>query len=309
MSKPDLTTLLAFGAIYIIWGSTYVVLRIGIETIPPFLLSSVRFFLASVMLLGWALSKKQALPGKRSILSTAVCGVMMLGGGTVSVAWSEQFIPSGTAAIVVTFVPFWFVLLDKKLWNYYFTNKIILVGLLLGFVGVILLVGLTHTDTAGLNKPGHPAIGIIAILCGGIAWTIGSLYTKYKATEGALFINAGIQMFATSIVCLITSFILGEMRSFSLSQVSFNSLIALLYLATVGSIVAFVSYLYLLHSHPPAQVSTYVYVNPLIAVLLGAFIANEEISFVQVFALLVILLGVLLVNMPKYKMFRRLRKS
>lgn len=308
MSKPNLTTLLAFGAIYIIWGSTYVVLRIGIETIPPFLLSSVRFFLASVMLLGWSLAKKQAMPGKRSILSTAVCGVLMLGGGTVSVAWSEQFIPSGTAAIVVTFVPFWFVLLDKKLWNYYFTNKIILVGLLLGFIGVILLVGLTRTDTAGLNKPGHPAFGIIAILCGGIAWTVGSLYTKYKSTEGGLFVKAGIQMFATSVACLITSFIFGELRSFSLSQVSLASVIALLYLATVGSIVAFVSYLYLLHAHPPAQVSTYVYVNPLIAVLLGALIANEAISFVQVFALILILLGVLLVNMPKYKMFRRLEK-
>src|SRR5436190_12153084 len=154
MSKPGLTIFLAFAAIYIIWGSTYLAMRIGIETIPPFLLSSVRFFLASVILLAWCLSQKQPFPRRRSILINSFSGVMMLGGGTVSVAWSEQFLPSGTAAIIVAIKPFWFVLLDKRYWNYYFSNKIILAGLLLGFAGVVLLVGFAHTDTAGLNRPG-----------------------------------------------------------------------------------------------------------------------------------------------------------
>jgi len=309
MSKNGLTIFLAFGAIYIIWGSTYVALRIGIETIPPFLLSSARFFLAGSALLTWCLSKKHMLPNKRSLMTNSICGVLMLGGGTVSVAWSEQFVPSGTAAIIVTFLPFWFVLLDKRQWGYYFSNKIILVGLLLGFSGVVLLAGFTHTDTAGLNRPGHPVFGVIAILIGGIAWTIGSLYSKYTPTNSGLLMNGSIQIFATAVACFIVSAATGEWESFSVLQVSANSLIAMLYLATLGSIVAYLSYLYLLHARPPAEVSTYVYVNPLIAVLLGAVMANERISFLQIVALLIILCGVLMVNIPKYRRFKYLKSS
>lgn len=292
--------LLAFASIYIIWGSTYLALRFGIETIPPFLLSAVRFFIASMLLFAYCILKGKKLPDARSIINNSVCGTLMLGGGTVSVAWAEQYVPSGTAAIIVTFLPFWFVLLDKKQWTYYFSNKIILLGLLLGFFGVMLLVNFSHTDTSGLNKPGHTTFGIIAILLGGVAWTIGSLILKYNTKNTSLMVNGTIQLFATSVVCLVISLATGEFNAFSFQQVSAQSIFAMIYLATIGSIVAYLSYIYLLSVRPAVQVSTYVYVNPVIAVLLGVILANEVVTPAELFSLFIILCGVLLVNMPKY---------
>lgn len=300
MSNNRIIILLTFASIYIIWGSTYLALRFGIETMPPFILCSMRFLIAGLVLLIYCLFTKQRLPAKASIINNSICGILMLGGGTVSVAWAEQYVPSSIAAIIVTFLPFWFVLLDKKQWSYYFNNKIILVGLVLGFIGVMLLTTFADTDTTGLNKPGNTTPGIVVILFGGIAWTIGSLVSKYKTTNASLLMNGSIQMLATGIVCLLISFAAGELKAFSLSQISSKSIYALAYLIFMGSHVAYLSYIYLLSVRPAVQVSTYVYVNPVIAVLLGALLAHEIVSLPELFSLLIILCGVLLVNMPKY---------
>jgi drug/metabolite transporter (DMT)-like permease len=305
MSNNRINILLAFAAIYIVWGSTYVAARIAITTIPPFLLSSIRFFIAGLLLFTYCLLTSKALPDLKSVISNSICGVLMLGGGTVSVAWAEQYVPSSTAAIIVAFLPFWFVLLEKKQWSYYFSNKIIIAGLLLGFIGVMLLTNFSATDTTGLNKPGHTAFGITAILAGGVAWTIGSLISKYKTSNTALLVNGSIQMFATSLVCLLMSFITSELKTFSFQQVSHQSTTALVYLVLMGSLVAYLSYIWLLSMRPSVQVSTYVYINPIIAVLLGAVIANEKINATEVFALFIILCGVLLVNLPKYVALKR----
>jgi drug/metabolite transporter (DMT)-like permease len=305
MSNNRINILLAFAAIYIVWGSTYVAARIAITTIPPFLLSSIRFFIAGLLLFTYCLLTRKALPDLKSVISNSICGVLMLGGGTVSVAWAEQYVPSSTAAIIVAFLPFWFVLLEKKQWSYYFSNKIIIAGLLLGFIGVMILTNFSATDTTGLNKPGHTAFGITAILAGGVAWTIGSLISKYKTSNTALLVNGSIQMFATSLVCLLMSFITSELKTFSFQQVSHQSTTALFYLVFMGSLVAYLSYIWLLSMRPAVQVSTYVYINPIIAVLLGAVIANEKINATEVFALFIILCGVLLVNLPKYVALKR----
>jgi drug/metabolite transporter (DMT)-like permease len=306
MSNKRINILLAFAAIYIVWGSTYVAARIAITTIPPFLLSSIRFFIAGLLLFTYCLLKRKVLPDLRSVINNGVCGVLMLGGGTVSVAWAEQFVPSSTAAIIVAFLPFWFVLLEKKQWSYYFGNKVIIAGLLLGFTGVMLLTNFSDTDTTGLNKPGHTAFGIAAILAGGIAWTIGSLISKYKTSNTALLVNGSIQMFATSFVCLLMSFITSELKTLSFQQVSHQSIAALFYLIFMGSLIAYLSYIWLLSMLPAVQVSTYVYINPIIAVLLGAVIANEKINAIEVLALFIILCGVLLVNLPKYISLKKL---
>src|SRR5882672_6530007 len=275
MSNNRINILLAFASIYIIWGSTYVALRFGIETIPPFLLSATRFFIAGILLFGYCLLKRKALPDLKSIFTNGFCGVLVLGGGTISVAWAEQYVPSSIAAILVTFVPFWFVLLDKKQWGYYFSNKIILVGILLGFIGVSVLT-LVNQDTATLNRPGNAGIGVIAILAGGISWTVGSLLLKYKTSNASLLVNGSIQMLATAVASLLISFIAGELNSFSFNQVSSESMSALFYLTFMGSLGAYLSYIYLLSILPAVQVSTYVYINPLIAVLLGVSFANEQ---------------------------------
>ena len=253
----------------------------------------------------WCLLKNKKLPDRSSIINNSISGILMLGGGTVSIAWAEQYVPSSIAAILVTFVPFWFLLLDKKQWGYYFSNKAMIAGILLGFAGVVLLTKFSGTDTAGLNRPGHAAFGIIAILSGGIAWTIGSLIAKYKTTNTSLLMNGSIQLLATSIGCLLVSVLTSELKPFSIHQVSSQSAMALLYLIVMGSLVTYLSYIYLLNILPAVQVSTYVYINPIIAVLLGAAIANEKINTLEVLALFIILCGVLLVILPKYLAFKR----
>jgi drug/metabolite transporter (DMT)-like permease len=300
MRSSKWTIILAFAAVYIIWGSTYLAIRLGIRDIPPFLLSAIRFLVAGIALLAWCLWKKEPMPSRKDIGRNALCGALMLFGGTVSVTWAEQFISSSLAAIIVTSLPFWFVLLDKKQWSYYFSNKFIIAGLLVGFAGVVLLMSFGHTDTADHVSSGKKLAGFLVIVGGGIAWTIGSLYSKYKPSQSGLLMNGSIQLLATGLFTGIISVAAGEPQKMDWSQVQFSSWMALLYLATMGSIVAYLSYLYLLKMRPAAEVSTYVYVNPAVALILGALIASEPIGWWQVISLLIILSGVLLVNMPKY---------
>jgi drug/metabolite transporter (DMT)-like permease len=301
MRSSKWTIVLAFAAVYIIWGSTYLAIQLGIRDIPPFLLSSIRFLLAGIALFAWCLWKKDSMPSRKDIGRNAICGALMLFGGTVSVTWAEQYIPSSVAAIIVTSLPFWFVLLDKKQWSYYFSNKLIIAGLLVGFLGVVLLMSSGHTAAEDDHtSSGKKLAGSLVIVAGGIAWTIGSLYSKYKPSQSSLIMNGSIQLLATGIFTSVISIAAGEPQKMDWSQVQFSSWLALLYLATMGSIVAYLSYLYLLKMRPAAEVSTYVYVNPVVALLLGALIASEPIGWWQVVALLIILCGVFLVNMPKY---------
>jgi len=300
MRSSKWTIVLAFAAVYIIWGSTYLAIRLGIRDIPPFLLSSIRFLVAGIALFAWCLWKKGPMPSRKDIGKNAICGALMLFGGTVSVTWAEQYIPSSVAAIIVTSLPFWFVLLDKKQWSYYFSNKLIIAGLLIGFLGVVLLMSFGPANTADNISSNKKLAGSLVIVAGGIAWTIGSLYSKYRPSQSSLLMNGSVQLLATGIFTGIISVASGEPQKMDWSQVQFSSWMALLYLATMGSIVAYLSYLYLLKMRPAAQVSTYVYVNPVVALLLGALIASEPIGWWQVIALVIILCGVLLVNMPKY---------
>lgn len=300
--KFQLKIVLAFAAIYIIWGSTYVAILFAVHDIPPLLMSGLRFMMAGILLFCWCAWKGENFPGYSSFLKNSFCGILMLLGGTGALAWSEQYIPSGLAAVIVTTVPFWFVLLDKKQWSFYFSNKSIIPGLLVGFAGVLLLLFFNTSDN---NTPaiysGKSLLGILVIILGGIAWTTGSLYSKYKPTGDPLLVNATVQLLAAGIVSFLISIFTGESRDFSFTTVSKNAWLALLYLIVAGSLVAYLCYLWLLKVKTAAQVSSYVYVNPVVAVLLGALIAGETVTPVQRVSLLLILLGVWLVNLPKYK--------
>ena len=299
--KFQLKIVLAFAAIYIIWGSTYLAILFAIHDIPPLLMSGLRFMAAGILLFGWCTWKGEKLPGYSSFLKNSFSGILMLLGGTGAVAWSEQYIPSGLAAVIVTTVPFWFILLDKKQWSFYFSNKSIIPGLLVGFTGVLLLLFFNTSDNAPTIYSGKSLLGILVIILGGIAWTTGSLYSKYKPTGDSLLVNATVQLLVAGVVSLLISISSGESRNFSITTVSTNAWLALLYLIVAGSLVAYLCYLWLLKVKTAAQVSSYVYVNPVVAVLLGALIAGEEVTPIQRVSLLLILLGVWLVNLPKYK--------
>ena len=299
--KFQLKIVLAFAAIYIIWGSTYLAILFAIHDIPPLLMSGIRFMVAGILLFGWCAFKGEKLPNFSSFIKNSFCGILMLLGGTGAVAWSEQYIPSGLAAVIVTTVPFWFILLDKKQWPFYFSNKSIIPGLLVGFTGVLLLLFFNMSDNATTIYSGKHSLGILVIILGGIAWTTGSLYSKYKPTGDSLLANATVQLLVAGVISFLISIFTGESRNFSFTTVSMNAWLALLYLIIAGSLVAYLCYLWLLKVKTAAQVSSYVYVNPVVAVLLGALIGGEEVTPIQRVSLLLILLGVWLVNLPKYK--------
>jgi drug/metabolite transporter (DMT)-like permease len=306
--QNNLKALLAFAAIYLIWGSTYLALLIGVETVPPFFLSALRFTFAGIVLYVWSLWKGEELPDVASLKKNAICGILMLFGGTGSVAWAEQYLPSSLSAIIVTSVPFWFVVLDKKQWAFYFSNKLLLTGLLIGFVGVAILVSFDNSSNSFHGDPSMRTYAVIALIAGGIAWTAGSLYSKYSPAKNSVLMNASLQLIIAGAFSLGVSVFTGELDHFNFRNTATNSSLALLYLITMGSIVAYLSYLWLLKVKPVAQVSTYVYINPMVAVLLGAIIANERITWIQITGLAIILGGVFLINMAKYSK-QKLKKN
>ena len=299
--KFQLKVMFAFAAIYLIWGSTYLAILYVTRDMPPILMSGLRFLLAGLILLVWCIVKGEKLPERSSVIKNAICGILMLLGGTGAVAWSEQYISSSVAAIIVTTVPFWFVLLDREQWSFYLSNKTIIPGMLLGFAGVLLLL---YFNSSGGNTTTHNGkflLGIIVIILGGIAWTTGSLYSKYRPTGDSLLMNGSVQMLVAGAFSLLITVVTGESRHFHFTQVGPAAWYAFFYLVVAGSLVTYVCYLWLLKVKPAAQVSSYVYVNPVVATILGGLIAGEQITPIQRVSLLLILLGVWLVNLPKYK--------
>lgn len=289
-----LLVLVAFAALYIIWGSTYLGIRIGIKTIPPFFLVGTRFLVAGALLFFWCLYKGEKAPSLKIFSVIGVGGVLMLFMGNGAVSWAEQYLPSGIAAIIVATVPLWFVLLDKSQWKFYFSNKIIVLGFLVGFAGVLLLfAGKGSTD---FLEDKMKLVSFFVLIAGTIAWATGSLYSKYKKVEASVTMKAAVQMLAAGIVSILAGFAEGEHTHVIFSNISWQSIEALLYLIIMGSLIGYMSYIWLLSVRPASIVGTYAYVNPVVAVFLGWLIANEQISIQQVIALVVILAGVLLVN-------------
>jgi drug/metabolite transporter (DMT)-like permease len=296
--KPNkLLIVAAFAAIYIVWGSTYVGMLIALESFPPFILSGLRFMAAGIILFAYCLLRRQQLPPAKSIVNLSFSGILMLFFGTGAVAWVEQYISSGLAAIIVASVPLWFVLLDKREWKYNFSNKWILTGLLAGFAGVLIL----FADKRSFDFSGNQMkiVSLFVMLFGAACWAIGSLFLKYKKVEGTTEMKASLQMIAAGALFLIVSAFHGDYAKINLSNISTNSILAILYLVFIGSLLGYMSYVWLLGVRSATLVGTYAYVNPVVAVFLGWLIASEPIVGRQVIALGVILSGVVLVTLTK----------
>lgn len=289
--------LTAFIALYLIWGSTYLANLYAIKSIPPFIMGGTRFFAAGFILFIWSIAKGEKIPPVDSIWKISICGILMLSIGTGAVIWVEQFLPSGLTAVIVATVPLWFVILDKREWALYFSNKWIIIGLLVGFVGVLLLF--MGKGTVDFTKNRMQLISFLILIGGSISWAIGSLYSKYQKSEGSTAMKAAIQMMSAGIVSFLVAIVANEYQGFSLHSVTLESIKAVVYLITFGSLIGYISYIWLLSVRPPSLVGTYAYVNPVVAVFLGWLIASEKISSQQIIALCVILAGVIMVNFSK----------
>jgi len=289
----------AFASLYIIWGSTYLAILLALKTIPPFLMAGTRFAIAGLLLYLWCILRGEKTPPINSLTKISFAGILMLFFGTGTLVWVEQYLPTGVAAIIISTVPLWFVLIDKRHWKINFSSKSIVIGLTIGFAGVLLLFAGKSAFSFSGDK--MKVISFFVILVGSIFWAGGSLYSKYTATEGSTTIKAAIQMLAAGAVFLLVGLVLGEHRNFQLNNISFQSGASLVYLITMGSLVGYMSYVWLLSVKPPALVGTYAYVNPVVAVFLGWLIVGEPITGRQIIALGIILTGVIIVSFSKDK--------
>jgi drug/metabolite transporter (DMT)-like permease len=293
--------ILAFTTVYIVWGSTYFFIQKAITGFPPFLLGAMRFLIAGILMLIWTKLRGEKIFVLKDIKHAAVSGFLMLTVGTGAVIWVEQYLPSAMVAIMVSSGPIWFVLLDKPKWGENFKSKATVGGLLLGFAGVILLFSEKIMTALSSGSHHHEIEGIAILLLGSMAWAGGSLYSKYKSTGGSVLVNSAWQIFAAGVAFIPGSLFRGELSHLNWGAISTGAWLSLGYLVLFGSIAAFSAYVWLLQVRPATQVSTHAYVNPVVAVLLGMFFANEHISILQIMGLATILGSVSIINLVKYR--------
>ncbi|MEO8765239.1 MAG: EamA family transporter [Ginsengibacter sp.] len=300
-NAAPIVVIIAFATVYIVWGSTYFFIQKAIAGFPPLLLGALRFSIAGLLMLGWTKLKGERIFVKKDIKYAAVSGVLMLFLGNGAVIWVEQYLPSAMVAIMVSSGPIWFVLLDKPKWSENFKSKATIGGLILGFAGVLLLFSEKIISAFSTTGNHHELEGIAILIIGSMAWAGGSLYSKYKSNTGSISVNSAWQMIAGGVAFIPGSLLRREVQELNWHAIPADAWFSLAYLVIFGSIAAFSAYVWLLQVRPATQVSTNSYVNPVVAVLLGVFFANEHISFFQIVGLVVILGSVLLISLVKYR--------
>lgn len=276
MSVPPSRLLLvsAFLAVYIIWGSTYLAIQMAIETLPSFLMAGVRFLIAGgAMYLYARWVKKDARPTAEQWRSTAIVGALMLVVGNGCVVFSEHLLPSSLVALIVATVPLWMAVLEW-MQSGRRPNAGVTIGVLGGFAGVALLIG--PGKIAGVEQI-NP-LGAAVVLAGSLGWATGSLQSRRRPLPSSAILSTGMQMFSAGIALTLLAIVTGELGAVHPETFSLRSLGALAYLIVFGSLVGFTSYAWLLQVSTPALVSTYAYVNPVVAVFLGWAIAGETIT-------------------------------
>jgi len=281
---------LGFAAIYLIWGSTYLGIRYAVETIPPLLMMGLRHTTAGILVYGWARSRGAAAPQFRQWGYAAIAGSFLFLAGHGVLAWAEQKIPSGLAALLCATLPLWTVLVARLKGAEQKLSARAWFGLVLGFAGVAVLIGPgALRGNGGLN-----ILGIAAAIASSLAWAVGTIYSKNVQTSSSSILTAAMQMIAGGGLLLLAGFATGE--GLHLAAFSLRSLLALAYLIVFGSIIAFTVFTWLLTVASPSRVSTYAYVNPVVAVLLGWALASEAVGWNTWVATVIIMAGVALVS-------------
>jgi drug/metabolite transporter (DMT)-like permease len=263
--------------LYVVWGSTYLGIAIAVDTIPPFLMAASRFLIAGLVLLAWSVAREGRtfrLPSAREWRDSAIVGALLLGGGMGMVAFGEQTVPSGITALFIAMMPVWVAVLGRIFLGERLP-RLAVVGIVLGFVGVAILIGPSAFGGTGALAP----LGLAAILISPIAWSSGSLFASHRAVlPGRPLVATAAQMISGGLVLLAMSGVSAELGGFRIEAISQNSLIAMVYLTVIGSLLAFTAYGWLLRVAPLPLIATYAYVNPVVAVILGAVILAEPIE-------------------------------
>lgn len=302
---PRALVLVAFATIYLVWGSTYLAIRVAIETLPPFLMAGCRFLIAGSLL--FALLRFRGLPMPAGIQwrNAAVSGLMLLFVGNGLVVWAEQTVPSGLTALLVGLTPVWFALIDWLRPGGAQPQPRTVLGIIVGFAGVALLA-LGH----GSSMHGDPINlwGMLALVVAGISWAGGSLFSKHHPKAESPWMNAAMQMLFGGVALSVLALLTGEFREVNWAAVSSRSVWGVLYLVVFGSWVGFSAYIWLLKVSKPSHVATYAYVNPVIALFLGSALLGEPLNARVLLAAAIILTGVVIITLPKSAPARRLAR-
>ncbi len=283
-------------ALYVVWGSTYLAIRFAVETIPPFLMAGTRFLVSGLILYIWRRLAGDPPPTARQWRSAVVIGLLLLLGGNGVVSWAEQHVPSGIAALMVASIPLWMAVIDAIRPGGSRPDWKIILGLLIGFAGLALLV----SSSSGLT-PGDrmDTAGILALLLAAFLWSLGSVYSPDADMPESSLMGTGIEMLAGAAGLFIVGSLSGEWQALNLAAVRPASLIGLAYLVVFGSLIGFVAYAWLLRNAPLPLVSTYAYINPVIAIFLGAWLASEPINARIILSALIIIGSVVVINLSR----------
>jgi drug/metabolite transporter (DMT)-like permease len=287
--------LVSFAAVYILWGSTFLAIRIGVESFPPLVLAGLRHLSVGLVFYPIFRHASGEKPTLRQWRTTIVTGVLLLLCGNGTVSWAEKVIPSGIAALLVATVTLWMVLVDWFRPGGSRPALRVLAGLVLGFAGMALLVGPKHLGGTERVNP----LGAFALVLASLAWAIGSIYSKHHPLPNSAMLGVAMQMVAGGAALLVVAGISGEYRELHLAQVTLRSWLALGYLAVFGSALGFSAYVYILKHGTAARVATYAFVNPVVALFLGWLLGGEALTLRTILASAVILTAVILViTMP-----------
>lgn len=289
----DPRVMIAYITVCILWGSTYLAIRVGVTNLPPALFAGVRFILAGLILFAYARIKGAKMPESwGDIRVSAVVGLFLLFGGNGLVVWSEQWVDSGLAALLIATVPLFVALLDTVVPGGKGIEKLGWVGLLVGFGGVALLM------SPGLKAGGGHMAGMVGILVAALSWATGSVYSSRKSVTGSIVFSIAIQSLAGGVALTLVGLLSGEAPRFHLNPAGIG---ALVYLVLFGSLAGYSAYIFILKAMPPAKAATYAYVNPVVAVALGYLVLREPVTVRTLISAAIILAGVLLVQMSRTK--------
>jgi drug/metabolite transporter (DMT)-like permease len=288
--NKNLIPWLAFFAVSIFWGTTYLATRIGVQTFPPFMMAAIRQGLAGFCLLLYFLVKGYAMPSKTDLKSFFFTGIVMLAGGNGIITWGMQYVDSGLTSLICALTPVWIVLFNLILGKKEQINGLTILGFLICLIGQVLI----FSNRLSVHQSEHFWTGIVAIVLSNLLWAIGTVYSKHHISKVHPLFSSGFQMFAAAIILVFCSILLGETnQSIVLTQ---EAVLSIAYLVVFGSWIAFGSYMYVLKKLPASIVSTYAYINTAVGLLLGWYWLNEPMNIQTIFALLLTVLGVYLVS-------------
>jgi len=284
--------LLAFATIYLVWGSTYLAIRIGVREIPPFLLAAMRFAIAGVVLYGWMMAQGERLPAGREWMSAFLLAVLIFVLDYGLLFWAEQRVPSGIAAVMMATIPAFMALSEIILLG---TQKLTIrlsIALLIGIGGVAILM----SPSVSLGGAPIDGKGAAALIVAAISWSLSSALTRKLPLPKSKVMSSGVQMLAGGFLLALTAGALGEFRRFHPRAVSRGAWLALLYAIVAGSIIAFTAYVWLIHHESLTKVGTYAYVNPVVAVLIGYFLGGEALGLRTILGTLFVLVSVVVIT-------------